>query len=96
VQRLVGGPGQRLGQLRTGQIGAGHRAHQQRPAAEQRQRPCAVQQQVAHVLGGVPGSGQHPQREPAQVDLLAVLQAPVGEAQPAGAGRQDLGAVGGG
>jgi hypothetical protein len=34
VQGPVGGPGQRLGQLRAGQVGAGHGADQQRPAAE--------------------------------------------------------------
>jgi hypothetical protein len=48
------------------------------------------------MLRGVPRGGQHPQGEPAQVDLLAVLQAPVGEAEPAGARRQDLGTGDGG
>ena len=46
------------------------------------------------MLGGVPGGGQHPQGEPAQVDLLAVLQAAMGEAEPAGPRGEDLGAVG--
>jgi hypothetical protein len=96
VQRPVGSPGQRLGQLRAGQVSAGDRADQQGSAAEQGQRPAVVQQQVAGVLGGVPGGGQGAQGEPAQVDLLAVLQRPVGEAEPAGAGRQDVGAAGGG
>jgi hypothetical protein len=44
----------------------------------------------------VPGGRKHPQGEPAEVHLLAVVQRPVGEAQPAGAGREDLGAGGGG
>ena len=96
VQGPVGGPGQRLGQLGAGQVGAGHRADQQGPAAEHGQRPSAVQQQVAGVLGGVPRGGQHPEGEPAQVDLLAVLQAAMGEAEPARARGEDLGAVGGG
>ena len=39
------------------------------------------------MLGGVPRGGQHPEGEPAQVDLLAVLQAAMGEAEPAGVGR---------
>ena len=48
------------------------------------------------MLGGVPRGGQHPQGEPAQVDLLAVLQPAMGEAEPAGSRGEDLGAVGGG
>jgi hypothetical protein len=47
------------------------------------------------VLGRVAGGGQRPEHQPAQVDLLAVLQAAVAEAQPAGSGREDLGAGGG-
>jgi hypothetical protein len=38
--------------------------------------------------------GQRPQGESAEVDLLAVLQPLVGEAEAAGVGREDLGAVG--
>jgi hypothetical protein len=96
VQGPVGGAGQRLGQLRAGQVGAGHRAHQEGPPTEQGLRPSAVQQQVADVLGGVPRGGQRLQGEPTQVDLLGVLQPMMGKAEPAGPGREDLGAVGGG
>jgi hypothetical protein len=91
----VGGPGQRLGLAVADQVGAGHPAHQQRPAAEQGQRPVAVQQQVRQVLGGVPGGGHGAQHQPAQVDPLVVLQAAVEVAQPAGPWGQDLGAGGG-
>ena len=96
MQRLVGGPGQRLGQLRARQVGAGHGADQQRPTAEQRQRPTGVQQQIADMLRRVPGGGQRAQGEPTQIELLAVLQPPMGEAEPAGCGAQNLGAGGGG
>jgi hypothetical protein len=96
VKGPVGGPGQRLGQLGAGQVGAGHGADQEGPAAEQGQRSSGVQKQVADVLGGVPGGGQHPQGEPTQVDLLGVLQAAMGEAEPAGSRGEDPGAIGGG
>jgi hypothetical protein len=42
VQGPVGGPGQRLGQLRAGQVSPGHGADQQRPAAEQGVRTAVV------------------------------------------------------
>jgi hypothetical protein len=48
------------------------------------------------VLGRVTRGGQHPQGQPAQVDLLAVLQAAMGKAKPARPGREDLGAGRGG
>jgi len=44
------------------------------------------------VLVGVPGGGKRPQRQPAEVDLVAVRQAVVLEGAPSGGGGQDRGA----
>src|SRR6266508_5112403 len=77
------------------QVGAGHGADQQRPAGEQRQRSGAVGQQEGQVLGGVAGGGQRPQPQAAQVELVAVAQAAMGEPEPGRGRREDGGAVGG-
>ncbi len=71
---MNGRPGPLLRAGGVGQVGAGHPAHDQRAAGEHRHRPRAVEQQVAQVLRGMPGRGQRPQRQPAQIDLLAAAQ----------------------
>jgi hypothetical protein len=48
------------------------------------------------MLGCMAWGGHHPQGEPPQVDLLAVLEPAMSKAEPASAGRVDLGAGGGG
>ena len=84
------------GLLRAGQVGAGSRADQQRPAGEHPERPPAVEQQVREMLSGMAGRRPGPQRQAAQVDLIPVRQPPVTEGTAPGRGREDLRAVVGG
>jgi hypothetical protein len=91
VDRPVQGAGQRLGLVGGDEVGSGHRPDQQRPAGEHPRRRGAVQQQVGEVLGGVAGGGQGPQRQAAQVDLVAVAQPSVGEGQLGRSRRQHPG-----
>ena len=93
AQRGVLGAGQRLGLLRAGQVGAGRRADQQRPAGEHRQHLRPVQQQVREVLSGVAGGSPGPQGQPAQVYLIAVGQSPVIESPAPGCRRENPRAV---
>ena len=74
LQRPVLRAGQLLGPVRGDQVGAGRGADQQRPAGEDPEHPRPVEQQVRQVLIRVPRGRQRPQRQPAQVDLVAVHQ----------------------
>ncbi len=88
-------PGQRLGLLRGEQVRTGHPADHQRAAGEHGDRPPAVPQHERLVLGRVAGRRDDLQHEPAEVDLLAVLQRAVVEGQAAAGGREQPGAPGG-
>src|ERR671922_300733 len=95
AKRAVQAPPQRLGLLGADEVGAGHGADQQGPAAEQGHRSAPVEEQVGKVLRGVAGGADGSEREPVQVGLLIVLEAAIREGQFGRAGSQDLASQGG-
>jgi hypothetical protein len=95
VQGAPQRPSQRLRAVGADQVGAGHRADQQRPAGEQHQWSGAIDQEVGEMLGGVAGGRQRPQPKAAQVDLLPVAQTAMWELEPCRSRRDHGGAQGG-
>jgi hypothetical protein len=86
-------PRQFLGALVGYQIGAGGRTHDQRPAGEHPDLTVTVEQQERQVLVGVTGCQQRTQAQPAEIDLVAVVEAGVGEFAVPRRGGQHLGSA---
>ena len=95
VQRAVLRPGQLLGPFGRHEVDAGRRARDQGAAAEHADLARSVEQQEGQVLVGVTRGSDRAQGEPAEVDLLAVLEPAVRELPPTGSRGEHLGAVGG-
>ena len=76
------------------QVGACRGAHHERASGKERLGlTCWIEEDVGDVLGSVPGSGEHPQAEGAELDLVALAEALVGVAEPGTAARPEPGAA---
>ncbi len=86
------GAGEFRGPFRAEEVGAGGGVHDQRAAGEHAELAGSVQEQEGKVLVGVPGGGKRAQRQPAEIDLVAVTQPPMCEGTASGRGGEHGGA----
>ena len=63
-----------LGLIGRDEVGAGGGGWQQRASAEEGERAAAVREQIREVLRGMAGRGEGAQAEPAEIDVLVVVQ----------------------
>jgi hypothetical protein len=93
AQRPEQRPRQGLGLLGADQVGACHRADDQRPAAEQGDRPLPIEQQVREVLGRVARRADDAEGQAAEVVILVILERPMRECQLTTARGEDRGSL---